>query len=70
MTKVVTYNFRGETYYLSSTVWTSSPDRATRFNSDEDAKAALMHRHKVLRSMNHPVRQLKDEAITAQIVEA
>jgi len=61
MSYLVTLNHLGNTFYLKSTIWTASLDRAQKFETEESARNQLIKASKFM-----PAKQFK----SAKIIQA
>ena len=61
---VLRYHFNRNTFFLKGTIWTTAKERASVFSCEDDAKAALNKRHRVVGLMGHPKKRITHEATT------
>lgn len=56
---LVTLNHNGATFYLRSTIWTADIERATRFESEDAAKAQLLKAKQFMKAAQFKAAKIK-----------
>lgn len=62
MTFIVTLNHNGSTYYLRSTIWAWSEDRATVYATKEEAQAGLDKAKQFMKAKQYKSSQITEQS--------